>query len=146
MSRKEVNTTMSVAPRGIAVRTVRLRTGHEEAIARVTDALKTEGFGVLTSIDVKATVKEKLGLEFRPYTILGACNPPLAHRALSMAPEVGLLLPCNVTVSEVEPGVNEVALADPLAMLDLVGVADLRPVAEEARARLERVAAQLEVA
>lgn len=146
MSRKEVNTIMSVAPRGIAVRTVRLRTGHEEAIARVTDALKTEGFGVLTSIDVKATVKEKLGLEFRPYTILGACNPPLAHRALSMAPEVGLLLPCNVTVSEVEPGVNEVALADPLAMLDLVGVADLRPVAEEARARLERVAAQLEVA
>lgn len=146
MSRKEVNTTMGVAPRGIAVRTVRLRTGHEEAIARVTDALKTEGFGVLTSIDVKATVKEKLGLEFRPYTILGACNPPLAHRALSMAPEVGLLLPCNVTVSEVEPGVNEVALADPLAMLDLVGVADLRPVAEEARARLERVAAQLEVA
>jgi len=142
MSGEEVHTTMSVARSAIG-QTVRLRAGHDEAIARVTDALKTEGFGVLTSIDVRETLKQKLNVEFRPYTILGACNPPLAHRALSVAPEVGLLLPCNVTVSEVEPGVSEVALVDPLAMLGLIGAADLRPLAEEARARLDRVAARL---
>ena len=108
------------------------------------EARKAEGLGVLTEIDVKETLKKKLGVDFRPYKILGACNPPLAHRALSVAPEVGLLLPCNVTVSQVEEGVTEVSLVDPLAMLGAVAHPELEPIAQEARARLERVAAALE--
>ena len=123
--------------------TLRLETDYETAIARTTEALKAEGFGVLTEIDVKETLKKKLGVDFRPYKILGACNPPLAYRALSAAPEVGLLLPCNVTVAQVEEGVVEVALVDPLAMLGVVGKPELQPIAEEARTRLERVAAAL---
>jgi uncharacterized protein (DUF302 family) len=107
-------------------------------------ALKAEGFGVLTTIDVRDTLRQKLGVEFRPYSILGACNPPLAHKALNAAPEVGLLLPCNVTVSEVAAGMTEVALVDPLVMLGAVSRAELRPLAEEARMRLARVAAALE--
>jgi uncharacterized protein (DUF302 family) len=124
-------------------RTVRLQTDFESALARVTEALKAEGFGVLTEIDVKETLKKKLGVEFRPYKILGACNPPLAYRALSAAPEVGLLLPCNVVVAQAEEGVIDVSLVDPLAMLGVVAYADLKPVAEEAAARLDRVAASL---
>ncbi len=124
--------------------TVRLNTDFDSALARVTDALKAEGFGVLTEIDVKETLKKKLGVDFRPYKILGACNPPLAYRALLTAPEVGLLLPCNVTVSQVEEGVVDVALVDPLVMLGVVVNSELTPVAEEARARLERVAAALQ--
>lgn len=124
--------------------TVRLNTDYESALARVIEALKVEGFGVLTEIDVKETLKKKLGVDFRPYKILGACNPPLAHRALTVAPEVGLLLPCNVTVSQVEDGVTEVSLVDPLAMLGVVANPELEPVAKEARARLERVAAALQ--
>jgi uncharacterized protein (DUF302 family) len=125
-------------------RTVRLSTDFDTALERVTAALKVEGFGVLTEIDVKATLKKKLDVDFRPYKILGACNPPLAYRALSTAPEVGLLLPCNVVVSQVEEGVAEVSLVDPLAMLGVVAYADLKPVAEEAAARLDRVAAALQ--
>ena len=125
-------------------RTVRLHTDFASALARVTEALKAEGFGVLTEIDVKDTLKKKLGVEFRPYKILGACNPPLAYRALSAAPEVGLLLPCNVVVAQVEEGVIDVSLVDPLAMLGVVAYADLEPVAEEAAARLDRVAASLQ--
>jgi uncharacterized protein (DUF302 family) len=124
-------------------RTVRLDADYETALARVTAALKVEGFGVLTEIDVKETLKKKLDVDFRPYKILGACNPPLAYRALSTASEVGLLLPCNVVVSQVEEGVTEVSLVDPLAMLGVIAYADLRPVAEEAAARLDRVAASL---
>ncbi len=124
--------------------TVRLNADYESALARVVAALKTEGFGVLTEIDVKETLKKKLGVDFRPYKILGACNPPLAHRALTVAPEVGLLLPCNVTVSQVEDGVTEVSLVDPLAMLGVVAHPELEPIAEEARARLERVAEALQ--
>jgi uncharacterized protein (DUF302 family) len=125
-------------------RTVRLSTDFNTAVERVTAALKVEGFGVLTEIDVKATLKKKLDVDFRPYKILGACNPPLAYRALSTAPEVGLLLPCNVVVSGVEEGVTDVSLVDPLAMLGVVAYADLKPVAEEAAARLDRVAAALQ--
>ena len=120
--------------------TVRLNKNFDEALTQVTAALKAEGFGVLTEIDVKETLKKKLDVDFRPYKILGACNPPLAYRALSAAPEVGLLLPCNVTVSYVEDQVTEVAIIDPLSMLGFVQHPDLEPVAEEARARLERVA------
>src|SRR5512144_2030402 len=96
---------------------VRLHTDWETALQRVTAALKAEGFGVLTEIDVRETFKKKLDVDFRPYKILGACNPPLAYRALSTVPEVGLLLPCNVTVSYVEDNVTEVAIVDPLSML-----------------------------
>src|SRR5581483_1208879 len=123
--------------------TVRLSTDYDRALARTLEALKTEGFGVLTEIDVKETLKQKLDVDFRPYKILGACNPPLAHRALTIAPEIGLLLPCNVTVSYVEPGVTDVALIDPMVMLGFMDRPELKPVAGEARARLERVAAAL---
>ena len=124
--------------------TVRLSTNFDDALARVTEALKTEGFGVLTEIDVKETLKKKLDVDFRPYKILGACNPPLSYRALSIAPEVGLLLPCNVTVSYVEDDVTEVAIVDPLSMLGFVEQPDLEPIAQEARARLDRVAKALQ--
>ena len=126
--------------------TVRLNTSYEAALSRVTESLKAEGFGVLTEIDVQATLKQKLGVEFRPYKILGACNPPLAYRALSAAPEVGLLLPCNVTVALADDGLVDVALVDPLAMLGVVANPALQPIADEARARLERVAAALQEA
>ena len=124
---------------------VRMNTNFDEALTRVTAALKAEGFGVLTEIDVKETLKKKLDVDFRPYKILGACNPPLAYRALSAAPEAGLLLPCNVTVAYVEDNVTEVAIVDPLSMLGIINHPDLEPVAAEARARLERVAAALKV-
>jgi len=123
--------------------TVRLNKNFDEALTQVTAALKAEGFGVLTEIDVKETLKKKLDVDFRPYKILGACNPPLAYRALSAAPEVGLLLPCNVTVSYVEDQVTEVSIVDPLSMLGIVQHPDLEPVAAEARARLDRVAQAL---
>ncbi len=123
--------------------TVHLNATFDNALARVTDALKAEGFGVLTEIDVQATLKNKLDVDFRPYRILGACNPSLAHRALLAAPEVGLLLPCNVTVQQTEAGAVEVALVDPLAMLGVIAHPGLQPIAVEARAKLERVAAAL---
>ena len=123
--------------------TVHLNATFDNALARVTDALKAEGFGVLTEIDVQATLKNKLDVDFRPYRILGACNPSLAHRALTAAPEVGLLLPCNVTVQQTEAGAVEVALVDPLAMLGVIAHPGLQPIAVEARAKLERVAAAL---
>lgn len=121
---------------------VKLHTDFDTALQKVTDALKAEGFGVLTEIDVKATLKKKLDVDFRPYKILGACNPPLAYRALSAAPEVGLLLPCNVTVAQVDDGID-VGIIDPLGMMGFVAHPDLEPIAEEARQRLERVAKAL---
>jgi uncharacterized protein (DUF302 family) len=123
--------------------TVRVQGDFESAVGRVTEALKAEGFGVLTEIDVQATLKKKLDVDFRPYKILGACNPPLAYQALKAAPEVGLLLPCNVTVSQVGENEIEVSLVNPLAMLGIAGSAELQNVAEEASTRLERVAAAL---
>jgi uncharacterized protein (DUF302 family) len=122
---------------------VHLKVDYETALTQTIDALKAEGFGVLTEIDVKETFKKKLGVDYPPYKILGACNPPLAHRALTAAPEVGLLLPCNVTVRELENGVIEVAIIDPVMMLGLISNPALKPIADEARARLERVAQSL---
>jgi uncharacterized protein (DUF302 family) len=123
--------------------TVKLHTDYDTALQKVTDALKVEGFGVLTEIDVKATLKKKLDVDFRPYKILGACNPPLAHRALTATPEAGLLLPCNVTVAQADDGV-EVSIVDPMSMLGILSHPDLEPVAEEARQRLDRVAKALQ--
>ena len=124
---------------------VRLAIPFETALEKTIAALKAEGFGVLTEIDVKDTLKKKIGVDLLPYKILGACNPPLAYRALTAAPEVGLLLPCNVTVRQLEDGTIEVAIIDPLMMMSVVENADLKPVADEARARLERVAQTLTV-
>ncbi len=122
---------------------VELPVSYEEAIKRVTDALKIEGFGVLTEIDVQATMKKKLDADFRRYVILGACNPSLARRALEVDLDVGLLLPCNVVVYETETNKSMVGLVDPIAMLGVINSPDLAPIAQEARARLERVAAAL---
>ena len=122
---------------------VRLNTDYETALVQTVDALKAEGFGVLTEIDVQETLKKKLGADMLPYKILGACNPSLAHRALTVAPEVGLLLPCNVTVRQIEPGAIEVGIIDPLTMLGVVVNPALKPIADEARTRLERVAQSL---
>ena len=121
---------------------VKVAVPYEQAIEKVTAALKEQGFGVLTSIDVQATLKQKLGVDFRPYTILGACNPPLAHKALSADLDMGLLLPCNVIVYAVEDG-TVISIADPLAMLRLADNPALNEMAQEARARLERVVAAL---
>jgi len=114
----------------------------DEAILRTKAALKAEGFGVLTEIDVRATLEEKLGVEIASYVILGACNPALAHQALQMEPEVGLLLPCNVTVRDVA-GESRVSIVDPDAMLGVVANPAMRAIAGEAKERLKRVIAQL---
>lgn len=111
---------------------------YEEAIPRVTEALKKEGFGVLTEINVKETIKKKLDKDFPKYVILGACNPQLAYRALTSETEIGLLLPCNVIVYEQE-GKTVVSAQDPEAALSIVGNAEVAPVAKEARERLVRV-------
>jgi uncharacterized protein (DUF302 family) len=124
---------------------VEIPDGFEQALARATAALKAEGFGVLTTIDVQQTLREKLGREFRKYVILGACNPPLADRALHAELEVGLLLPCNVVVYETTPGRSIVAAMAPLAALGIVGDnPELQQVATEADARLRRALASLE--
>ena len=117
---------------------------HAEAIERVQTALAAQGFGVLTTIDVKATMQKKLGVETRPYVILGACNPPLAHQALEADPTVGLLLPCNVIVFEGDtPGESIVSVIDPMTMVQLSDNPVLADVAAQARARLEQVVAAL---
>jgi len=123
--------------------TVQLKTDFDSALQRVTDALKAEGFGVLTEIDVKSTLKKKLDVDFRPYKILGACNPHLAHRALTADPQIGLLLPCNVVVAQSDENTVEVSLVDPISMLGIVKNPEIEPVAQEARTRLERVVASL---
>ncbi len=112
----------------------------DEAMEKLTAALKTEGFGVLTSIDMKAVLKEKLGVEFQRYTILGACNPPLAHQALQIEQEVGLLLPCHIVVYENGETASTISIADPLVILDVADNRQLAPLAAEVAARLHRVA------
>lgn len=121
-----------------------LNVPYEEARARVETALKEQGFGVITEIDVKATVKEKIGEDFRKYTILGACNPHIAHQALSLRPEIGLLLPCNVVVTENASGGTDVWIVDPAAMIQFVpDPTGLEELMADARTRLEKAAAAL---
>lgn len=118
---------------------------YDEAVARTREALAREGFGVLTEIDVRATMKKKLDVDFRPYIILGACNPPIAHRALSAERDIGLLLPCNVVVyAGDEEGTSVVAAMDPVEALQLTGRDDIREMALDVRQRLERALADVE--
>ena len=116
-----------------------LDTSYEDAISRVTDALKEEGFGVLTEIDVKATLKKKLDKEFRKYVILGACNPPFAHRSLEADLDVGLLLPCNVIVYETDDKKAYIAAINPVSALQIIQSQELRNIAEEVSEKLKRV-------
>jgi uncharacterized protein (DUF302 family) len=122
--------------------TVRTPLGYAAAVEAVTAALKQEGFGVLSTIDIQATLRARLGAETGPYTILGACNPPLAHRALTAEPEIGLLLPCNVVVY-VDGGQTTVSAIDPEAMFRVTQRDDLAPIAREVAERLRRVMAAL---
>jgi uncharacterized protein (DUF302 family) len=116
--------------------------GFDEAIKRVTEELAKEGFGVLTEIDVKATLKKKLGIDVAPYRILGACNPQFAHKAMELEPQIGALLPCNVVV-RMDNGRTRVEIMDPQAVLQLVERAEIEGIAGEVRQRLERVLASL---
>ena len=111
----------------------------EQAVVRVTDELQKEGFGVLTDIDVRQTLKKKLNVEFRNYRILGACNPPFAYQALQAEDKIGTMLPCNVIVQEHAPGRVEVSAVDPLASMQAIDNPKLEPVAREVQARLKRV-------
>jgi len=127
---------------------VTLSKPYEQAIEAVTAALKSEGFGVLTRIDVRATLKEKIGADFRPYVILGACNPHLAHQSLTHAPEIGLLLPCNVTVEALDEGHSLVRLVNPHAMLAAAGHPgdpQLEAIASQATDKMQRVKAALQL-
>lgn len=123
--------------------TRQLSTTVDEAIQRVRAALADEGFGVLTEIDVQATMKKKLNIDQKPYVILGACNPQLAHQALTAEAPIGLLLPCNVTVFEGEDGKTWVQAINPEQMFSVVGRDDIAPIAQDVGARLERVMAAL---
>ena len=118
---------------------VQLSCGFDEAIDKVTEALKSEGFGVLTEIDVKAVLKKKIDVDRKPYTILGACNPQLANQAINADPDIGLLLPCNVLVREEDNGAITVAFMDPNVVLGLVEQSGVEQLASEVRAKLEKV-------
>ncbi len=121
-----------------------LHSGYEEALARLPEALKSEGFGVLTEIDVRDTLKKKLGVDFRRYKILGACNPQLAHQALQTELEIGVMLPCNVIVYEGEDGKAVVTAIDPMQTMAAHGSPALQQIAATVRERLGRVLGQLD--
>lgn len=123
---------------------VKLALPFDQAVSTVVDALKSQGFGVLTEIDVQETLRQKLEVEFRRYLILGACNPPLAHKALTSELSVGLLLPCNAVVYENDDGSSTVALLDPVVLFNLSSEPALTEVAAEAAERLQRVADSLQ--
>jgi uncharacterized protein (DUF302 family) len=112
--------------------------GFDDTVMRVVEALKKEGFGVLTDIDVAATLKQKLGIEFRKYRILGACNPSLAHKALTEESKIGVMLPCNVIIQETSSGQTEIATIDPLDAMERVGNPALGAIASEVASRLKR--------
>ena len=115
----------------------------DEAISKVTEELKKEGFGILTEIDVTATLKKKLNVDFHNYRILGACNPPFAYRALQAEPKIGTMLPCNVIVQELDSGEIEVAAVDPLSSMQAIQNKALQPIAEEIQAKLKKVIDQV---
>ncbi|MDZ7370802.1 MAG: DUF302 domain-containing protein [candidate division KSB1 bacterium] len=116
-----------------------LQVSFEAAIDRVTEALKSEGFGVISTIDVQQAMKNKLGVDFRPYVILGACNPPYAYRALSLEDKIGTLLPCNVIIQQREDGTIEIAAVDPFASMQAVDNSALAEIAGEVRQKLKNV-------
>lgn len=116
---------------------------YKQAVERTREALQKEGFGVLTEIDVKATLKKKLDVDFRQYVILGACNPPLAYRGFQAEPDIGLLLPCNVIVYEEDATRSRVAILDPAVQLSITGRKDIEPLANEAKQKLERALAAI---
>jgi uncharacterized protein (DUF302 family) len=113
--------------------------GYDEALIRVPEALKAEGFGILTEIDVKETLKKKLDVDFRRYKILGACNPPFAHRALQHSLDVGMLMPCNVIVYETDDGKAVVSAVDPMQTMAAQGDAAIQPLARQVQEKLQRV-------
>jgi uncharacterized protein (DUF302 family) len=116
-----------------------VRAGFEETVARIKQALKDEGFGILTEIDVKDTLKKKLDVEFRNYRILGACNPPFAYKALQAEDKIGTMLPCNVVVQETADGGVELAAIDPVASMQAIGNPDLREIAETIGQKLKKI-------
>ena len=120
-----------------------LATSFDDAISRTIEALKTEGFGIITQIDMRETLKRKLNADFRPYTILGACNPALAFEALKLEDKVGTMLPCNVIVQELKPGQVEVAAVDPVASMQAIENSDLTTKAQMVRSKLEKVVQSL---
>lgn len=137
MTKKSITSTMDEAAYGFHIHLTQVT--FSEVVAKTIEALKTEGFGVLTDIDVQATMKTKLEIDVPAYRILGACNPPLAHKALTAEPDIGLLLPCNVIVREAGPGLITVGFMDPVAVMQFTQNTEVTAVAKEVHQRLQKV-------